>query len=85
MLAHLVSLAGVTIPGGSSIFALHVGIFVVWLAMLLLTTLATRQVARKELWKTALSGCPRWMRLGVSALFGYAAVNFELLRKRADA
>jgi hypothetical protein len=75
-LAHCLAVANVSIPGGDMIFALHVGIFVVWIPTVLVSNSATRMVGRRDFWKVALAGCPAWMRWMLYTLLGYAVVNF---------
>jgi hypothetical protein len=79
MCAHLASLFGTPLPGGNAVFGLHIGIFVVWLPAVLVAARTSRFAERKDFWKTALSGCPLWMRRGLYVLFAYAIVNFVLL------
>jgi len=74
--AHLAAVAGSPIPFGKSVWALHVGIFVVWLPTVLVAYRMTRGANRKDFWKVALVGCPKWMRMALYAVFGYAILNF---------
>jgi hypothetical protein len=74
--AHCMALAGATIPGGKLVWGLHIGIFLVWIPAVLVSTRTTRYANRKDFWKVALAGCPVWMRRGLYALFGYAIFNF---------
>ena len=74
--AHLAAVLGIPLPGGNAVFALHVGIFVVWLPAVLVSTRTSRFANRKDFWKTALSGCPLWMRRSLYVLFAYAILNF---------
>jgi hypothetical protein len=78
VVAHLAGLAGVAIPGGGQVWALHVGIFVVWLPTVLVGKRIARYSNRKDFWKVVLAGCPAWMRAAVLLLFGYAFLNFLL-------
>jgi len=74
--AHVMALMGAAIPGGKLVWALHIGIFVVWLPAVLVSTQMTRYANRKDFWKVAVAGCPLWMRRAGYALFGYAILNF---------
>lgn len=74
--AHFAALTGSPIPFGNAVWGLHVGIFVVWLPTVLVGIRLTRGANRKDYWKIAMAGCPRWMRTAVSILFGYAILNF---------
>ena len=77
-LVHVSSLLGLASALGESAWLLHIGIFVVWLPALLAIQSLTREFKRKELWRAALRGCPRWMRWMTYGFFGYAFVNFAL-------
>ena len=78
LVAHLASFGGARLPGGSAVFALHAGIFVVWIPTVLVLNRVSRGARRRDLWKVALSGCPRWLRLAVPIIFGYGFLNFLL-------
>src|SRR5687768_13550080 len=74
--AHLSALAGSPIPFGKAVWALHIGIFVVWLPTVLVAYRLTRGATQKDFWKIALVGCPKWMRTALFIVFGYAILNF---------
>jgi len=74
--SHLAALAGLPIPGGSSVWGLHIGIFVVWLPTVLVANRMARHGKRADFWKLVLSGCPAWARYALYGLFGYAVFNF---------
>src|SRR5437588_175716 len=76
--AHLAAIAGSPIPFGKAVWALHIGIFVVWLPTVLVSIRLTRGANRKDRWKIALAGCPKWMRTALYVLFAYAILNFIL-------
>lgn len=76
--SHLAALAGLPIPGGNLVWALHMGIFVVWLPTVLVAHRMARHGKRSDFWKLVLSGCPPWVRYALYGLFGYAAINFVL-------
>ncbi|MFN7140461.1 MAG: zinc ribbon domain-containing protein [Limisphaerales bacterium] len=76
ILAHIAALMGVLIPGGKLVWALHIGIFVVWLPAVLVAGQVTRYANREDFWKLALAGCPGWMHRAFYVLFGYAILNF---------
>jgi len=78
MVVHLLSFMG-TQAGGMGLFvALHVGIFPLWLPVVLLANKMSGGARRKDLWKAALSGCPAWMKYMTYGFFIYAFVNFAL-------
>lgn len=64
------------IPGGKWVWALHIGIFVVWLPAVIVAKRAVRGAAQTDFWKIVLSGCPQWVRYALYGLFGYAFINF---------
>ena len=72
---HVASLAGIPLLGGYA-FALHAGIFVVWLPTAIVVQRHTGDFKRKDLWKAALRGCPAWMRALTYGFFAYAMMNF---------
>ncbi len=76
--AHAMSIAGIQIPGGGLVWALHMGIFVVWIPAVLVSLRSTRHASRKDYWKVVLAGRPVWMRRGLYVLFGYAVLNFVI-------
>jgi hypothetical protein len=76
--AHVMALAGVAFPGGGLVWGLHIGIFVVWIPTVLVGNRVTRDSKRTDFWKTALVGCPVWMRRALPILFIYAIFNFIL-------
>ena len=78
IIVHGLAVAGTPIPGGKLVWALHGGVFVVWLPAVLVAMRAAPGVDRKDLWKLTLAGCPRWMQVALRVLFGYAVVNFVL-------
>jgi hypothetical protein len=75
---HLRAIAGSSIPFGGAVWALHIGIFAVWLPTVLVAIRLTRGAKRKDFWKIALVGCPKWMRTALYVIFGYAILNFVL-------
>ena len=78
IVAHVMALAGMELPGGKLVWTLHMGIFVVWIPTVLVSIRTTRYTNSKDFWKLALSGCPVWMRKAFYVLFAYAILNFIL-------
>jgi hypothetical protein len=74
--AHVQALRRLPMPGGKAVWALHIGIFVVWLPTVVVAYRFTRGATRKDFWKIALIGCPKWMRQALYVIFGYAILNF---------
>jgi hypothetical protein len=73
---HVEALAGLQGPLGEYEWVLHVGIFVVWLPAVIVSSQLTVDFKRRDFWKAALRGCPPWMRYMVNGFFAYAALNF---------
>jgi hypothetical protein len=76
MLVHLAAWAGVAPPKAA--WALHVGIFVVWLPTVLVAQGLTRDFKQREFWTAALRGAPPWANTALKWLMGYAIANFLL-------
>ena len=78
LIVHVSALVGYDLGFGQSVFALHMGIFVVWLPTVLVAIRTTGDFRRRDFWKAALRGCPDWMRKMTYGFFGYAIVNFAI-------
>jgi hypothetical protein len=76
--AHLLAITGTEVPGGGKVWALHLGIFVVWLPVVLISRRKPQRGQCKDHWKAVMSACPVWMSRGLKLLFAYALVNFML-------
>ena len=74
-MCHLLSWFHLAPPGGEAAFALHVGIFVVWIPLALQSNRAAAP-ADPNSFDRVLAQLPGWARSGVSALFAYSLVNF---------
>jgi hypothetical protein len=73
---HILSIFGLQ-PGGNALFfALHVGIFPLWLPVVLISMKLTGGAKRNDFWKVALSGCPAWLKYMTYGFFAYAILNF---------
>jgi hypothetical protein len=84
MSAHLLAVFGIAIPGGGWVWGLHVGIFVVFLPAVVVSSQASRFGNRRDFWKLALAGCPPWMRYALYGLFAYAVINFVFFATNAS-
>jgi len=68
--------------GGLSLFddgfarKLSIGMFVVWLPTVIVAARTCRSVARNDMWKIMLSGCPPWMRGALWTACGFGMLNF---------
>ena len=76
LISHLAALWGSQGPLGDYALVLHIGIFIVWIPTVLVTSRMGADFKNKDLWKAALRGCPPWMRYMLYGFFGYAFVNF---------
>jgi len=77
LFVHVLALRDVSSPFGSLTWALHIGVFVVGGAALLVVQDITT-AKRADFWKAVLRGCPGWGRAGCYALSAYAMLNFVL-------
>ena len=75
LVVHAASLAGIAVFG-SAAFALHAGVFVVWIPTVITAHRNARDFKHRDFWKAALRGCPSWMKWLTYGLFVYAVVNF---------
>lgn len=57
---------------------LFVGLLIVWLPTIFVSTRLSENVPRKDLWKAALRGCPAWMRYLVYGCVCFFIVNFAV-------
>jgi hypothetical protein len=78
VVVHVMSLLNMTVPFGSSAFALHFGIFIVWLPTVIVSQQATKGIKRADFWKEGLKGCPHWMRIIAIGCGYYALINFAI-------
>jgi hypothetical protein len=83
VLSHIEALLGLQGPLGDYEWLLHLGIFVVWLPAVLVSTQLTRNFKRKDFWNAALRGCPPWMKYMVYGFLGYAVLNFIVFLAKA--
>jgi hypothetical protein len=84
---HLLSFAGIQLGGDTLFFALHVGIFPLWIPVVLISMKLAGGMPRQSSWgtgnswsswKVMLSGCPPWMQYMTYGFFIYAIVNFAI-------
>jgi hypothetical protein len=84
--AHLLALSGRPLGGNSLFFALHVGIFPLWIPVVFISMKITSGMRlqgrmfgmRKEYREALFSGCPPWMKYMTYGFFIYAIVNFVI-------
>ena len=72
---HLMGWLQVEPPWGKSVFLLHIGIFVVWVPLVILANRTMPKPGRGNL-EHLLAELPRWVRFATSGLFTYALLNF---------
>ncbi len=76
---HVVSLFGSSLIPTSLVWALHAGIFIVWMPALLGGyRLISFRGKKSEIWTTALRGSPKWMKRMAQVSSYYALLNFML-------
>jgi len=73
---HANAWQGVAPPKGA--WALHVGIFIVWLPAILALRPLNRDVKSGDAWRVALRGAPAWTPVVLQCLTVYAVANFGL-------
>ena len=78
IVSHVAAIAGAPQPLGEEAWALHIGIFVVWIPAVIVANRLSRDVKQKDLWKAVLRGCPPWMRWMTYGFFAYAVINFAI-------
>jgi hypothetical protein len=71
---HLAAMFDLSVPEES--FWLLPGMFIVWFPTVIAASLITRGSNRKDFWKVALRGAPRWMQYMIYGSFAYAIFNF---------
>jgi hypothetical protein len=76
VICHGCALLGLPQPLGGAAWGLHIGIFVVSLPAVLVSTRLVRDFKQNDFWKAALRGCPNWMRWMAYGFFIYALINF---------
>jgi hypothetical protein len=75
---HLLSFVGLQ-PDSTALFiGLHVGIFPLWLPVVLIMGKLTNGARNSGAWKVAFSGCPAWMKYMTYGFMIYAIVNFVI-------
>ena len=75
LICHALAWLQIDPPLGHSVMLLHVGIFVVWLPLVLLANRTMPKSGRGNL-EHLLAAVPKWVRIAVGVLFGYTILNF---------
>ena len=72
---HLMGWLHVEPPWGKSVFVLHVGIFVVWIPLVVFANRTMPKPGRGN-FEHLLAELPKWLRTATGVLFAYALLNF---------
>ena len=78
LVVHLLSFFGIQFGGMPLFIALHIGIFPLWIPVVLISMRMSGGMNRRGFWKDALSGCPSWMKYMTYGFLIYAVVNFAI-------
>jgi hypothetical protein len=78
LVVHILSFFGIQLGGKNLFFGLHIGIFPLWIPVVLIAQKMSGGASRKDFWKAALAGCPPWMRYMTYGFFIYAFINFAI-------
>jgi len=84
MVVHICALAGIPNPLGKDAWALHIGIFVVWIPAVMSSHSMTRNARPKDAWKVTFGNCPPWMRYLTNSCWAYAIINFLIFAILSD-
>jgi hypothetical protein len=76
---HVLSFFGIQFGGNALFMGLHVGIFPLWIPVVLIAAKMVNGAQRKDFWKIALSGCPVWMRYMTYGFFSLCDWQFHHL------
>jgi|ERR1017187_376651 hypothetical protein len=72
---HLMGWLHIDPPWGQSVFLLHIGIFVVWIPLVISANRTMPKPGRGNL-EHLFAVLPRWVRIAIGVLFAYALLNF---------
>jgi Na+/H+ antiporter NhaA len=77
LICHVLGWMKMDPPGGKAALALHIGIFMVWIPLVISSnrTMPTRGRGNLE---HLLAALPKWTRVAVMVLFAYALAHFAL-------
>jgi hypothetical protein len=78
LVVHILSFFGLALGGNWLFTTLHVGIFPLWLPVVLIAQKMTSGTTRRDFWNAAFSGCPPWMKYMTYGFLGYAILNFVI-------
>ncbi len=72
---HLMGWLQIQPPGGQAVLMLHVGIFVVWIPLVICANRTKPNPGRNNL-DHLFAVLPKWVKIASGILFGYAILNF---------
>lgn len=75
IICHVLSWLGIEPPGGHIVLCLHVGIFIIWLPLVLFANRTMPKGARNNI-DHIWAELPAWLNKSFSILFAYAILNF---------
>lgn len=75
MACHVIGLLGIDPPGGKRLFILHIGIFIVWIPLVIAGNRTRPSKARDNV-DHLLAEVPKWTTVWIVAVFVYALFNF---------
>jgi hypothetical protein len=78
MTAHLLSYAGIQLGGNGLFIALHVGIFPLWIPVVLIAMKMSGGGRSRDFWKGMLADFPAWAPYALRGVIAYTVVNFIL-------
>ena len=78
LVVHILSFFGIQFGGKDLFFGLHIGVFPLWIPVVLIAQKMSGNSSRWEFWTRALSGCPTWMKYMTYCFFIYAFINFAI-------
>jgi hypothetical protein len=71
-IVHIAALSGFTAPFQQLEKLLIPALFVIFVPTILIMNRMTRDFKQRDIWKAALRGCPKWMRVALWTIAGYA-------------
>jgi hypothetical protein len=76
LICHILGWLRINIPGGETIFILHIAIFAFWVPLVILATKTMPPDSKKGNFEHLLAELPRWARHAFTAIFIYMFFNF---------
>jgi hypothetical protein len=79
LVVHVLGLLGISSPLGGPTWLLHLGVFVVWIPVVIVSQPLTRGQDRRDHWRILLRNCPL-----VDACYGLRLLRVRICQLRAD-